>query len=164
MSDKVNRDTLRLSSGYGLTVNSGCACGSGGFELPNECCDSCAISTVVVFKPSAKSLPCRRSWDGSLGYRRNSEYRARQGDRSQHGSSRLRAISSRLARTRLCLYAANFSVSRSPATIARKIAMPVTPLISLMTLANWTFICVSVFSMCWMQVLPAFTRFSRCRR
>src|ERR1700721_1112757 len=39
--------------------------------------------------------------------------------------SRLRAISLRLARTRLCLRVDNLTGSRSPATIARRITMPV---------------------------------------
>ena len=37
----------------------------------------------------------------------------------------------------------NLCGSRSPAMIARRIAIPVTPLMSLITLANCTFICVS---------------------
>ena len=39
--------------------------------------------------------------------------------------------------------------SRSPATMARRIFWPVSPTTSDMTLANWMFICVSAFCMCW---------------
>jgi hypothetical protein len=45
-----------------------------------------------------------------------------------------------------------------------RIAMPVAPLLSLITLASCTFICVKVFCMCCMHLLAAATRLSRCRK
>jgi hypothetical protein len=43
-------------------------------------------------------------------------------------------------------------------------AIPVVPLMSLITLANWMFISVNAFYMCWTHIAAAATRFSRCRR
>lgn len=44
------------------------------------------------------------------------------------------------------------------------IANPVTPLISLMALANWIFMVVSAFWICWMARPASFTNRSRCRQ
>src|SRR6266536_2896214 len=62
------------------------------------------------------------------------------------------------------LNAASCCGSRSPARIARTMRCPVQPLKSLMTLASWTFICVSTFCMRWMQVLTARTWSPRWRQ
>jgi hypothetical protein len=43
-------------------------------------------------------------------------------------------------------------------------AKPVTPLMSLMTLASWTFISVRALCMCWMQVAAVLMRVSRWRK
>jgi hypothetical protein len=48
--------------------------------------------------------------------------------------------------------------------IAFRIAMPVTPLMSVITLAICTFICVSSFCIRWIDALADFTRSSRCRQ
>jgi len=53
--------------------------------------------------------------------------------------------------------------SRSPASRARIIASPVSPVMSLMTLANWIFISTMAFCMCCTHVPAAATRFSRWR-
>jgi hypothetical protein len=49
----------------------------------------------------------------------------------------------------LGLVVAHRSGSRSPATIARTIRIPVTPVISVITWCNWIFMKVSAFCMCW---------------
>ena len=50
------------------------------------------------------------------------------------------------------------------ATIARMIACPVSPLMSLITFANCTFICVRAFCIRWMQVAAPRTCSPRCRQ
>jgi hypothetical protein len=49
-----------------------------------------------------------------------------------------------------------------PRTMSHRMAKPVVPLISLITLASWMFISVRAFCICWIQVAAAATRFSRC--
>ena len=50
-----------------------------------------------------------------------------------------------LAGIRGSLSSANFRGSRSPASMARIMACPVSPLTSVITFANCTFICVNAF-------------------
>lgn len=77
-SDELNRPIRLAKRHQGIGRN-------GRFKPLNECFNTCPISTVVCFQPRSKSLPCWRSWDGSLGRRRDSGYRAKQNDGSQHG-------------------------------------------------------------------------------
>jgi hypothetical protein len=74
------------------------------------------------------------------------------------------AISASLALHCLSRYLANFSGARVPRRIARRMARPVTPVMSLMTSVSFRFICSRAFCMCCTCLLAWRIRLPRCRR